>query len=260
MALKFSFPEIPYRSTITSSLTMSTINHAQNTVKGDRAQYFAGSSASTLGWIYYVLGSGETCDHVIFSRYDIPQSRSIDSIRLYYYSGSLGLIKSVVVADAYSDLRSQDKIATFATTSSYTDYRVYFTGTSQIMTLSKIHFGLFFTLDQNPIEWTPKVDTDTTKPFTTDSGREYLKQTDYPRRTWFAKWTGITNAKCEAFYNKCAPFLVDDRKIGLFLYDDSGLNEFFGASLQHVWMYDINIERAYNDYNTITCTFMEQIG
>lgn len=265
MSLKFSFPEHPFNSTSMTLLigTSSTTNSIKNMVKGDRAQIFNYSSSAVYFFCTFLTSGTVTADHWIAGRADLAVASGATRIGLWgkYGSGPTDTMPvRYITSFSYNDLRSQDIIQTFSSASSSYGWVFYMDGVTGNYPISKIYFGNLFTLDQNPTTWELTFEEQATEPFITDSGHTIIKQSDYPKRTWRATWVGITDAKLFEFITKCQPFLVDDRKIGLFLYDDSGLNEFFGASLQHVWMHDIETTRYYNDYNIISCYFTEQVG
>lgn len=259
--LLISYPDIPFRATMSTNGTVDPDHPITNTVTGERGKRFALSTAGTWGsYLQYDLGASATAtiDHLIIARASLLKQLGGTTFQLISSSdgatwteGRAGTSYDLQTK-TFDGVRGEDIIFTQAYNTDYGTlagserryWRLYFGASSALMsTFGKVYFGTFFDFERDPI-------------YSLTQSRKFYRSGDRAAVfNYTFEWQGITNDKRNEFFTK----IVDYADVNpVFLYDTNDLI-LNGYRLFHCWVRDVTVTPVTSQYNTVQVTFEELI-
>lgn len=218
------------------------------------------SSAGAAASIIFDLGADyatkqNTADHVIIARGDLA-SLGTNTATLYRSSDG-NAWTSVTTVSGATGPRSNDYITTFATTSAYRYWRLSWTsaGTSTFQH-SKCYFGKFFTFDFDCHYTFEKIPLKKSVWYSS-AGAQYFTRNDEPLYKVYCTWEHQSDATVYAFENKIAKYM---RYCPVFLYTTAEHQALNNVGLLHASLTKYKVEKQWNNLNTITADFEEELG
>lgn len=258
--LLISYPDIPFRATMSTNGTVDPDHPITNTVTGERGKRFALSIAADYNAnLYYDLGASATAtiDHLIIARADLLKALGATNIQLDSSANASVWVNRAGTSAAlqtrsFDGVRGEDLIFTQSYNndtgtlagSSHRYWALYFGAVTALKsTFGKVYFGTFFDFERDPI-------------YSLTQSRKFYRSGDRAAVfNYTFEWQGITNDKRNEFFTK----IVDYADVNpVFLYDTNDLI-LNGYRLFHCWVRDVTVTPVTSQYNTVQVTFEELI-
>lgn len=263
---QIGFPDVNGRAqAITPSDAYDSDYPQYNLLSKERYQVAKLASAVAVGthYVEYDLGSGVTssCDFLYIARADLLKAALVTQVRLY---GSNGAYSAVYTDAGFASAtlygpRSQDYIATFATTTAYRKWKCDYTYSgSTVLPRSKEWYGTMFDMGKSPIQVEVEDVGNSGGLFTASSGAEYFTRTEEPAYRFHATWHGVTDAKIIYFFDNILKY-QSTRPV--FLYTSGYHNLLDEKRLVMCRIVgEPRSRKVKNDWNEIEVSFEEILG
>lgn len=275
--LLIGYPHIPRAAqyTLSEDAAFTTPNESyprihQSTFLGPRSTWWATSINSTLAYIRYDLGTGNTAaaNFLAIPRIDISADVATNfniTLRRSSLGGTDGVNYTDVVnhnaatvtANSFGQY-SNDYFTTFAVTSAYRYWLIKFTSSAAMdFIINKVYFGTSFDMGYDP---TYPLDfqlvVDKSSQFESNNGATWGVRADTPGYEFTLVWENITDAIVKDFSDKILRYA---HTTPVMLFTTSDHNVLNGFRIMHCDILEHEISSLYNrgDYNRISVKFRQ---
>lgn len=278
--LLFLTPDIPARCTNYLTYTTSaalTPNEAdlypfRNSLRGDKYQHYKTGTAAEHNAVYdlgHVSGVANTrsSNFIVLSRLDYIAALSPSYVFDFALQSSSDdvtytdrhTITDVSTANLIGSW-SNDYVSTFSPTSAFRYWRTHWTeqtATSRAIKIGKVYFGTSFDIGIDPSDFQIDRLKSGSTSFITDGGVDYKSRVQHPTYEIILKYEALTDAEIQSFKEQIAKYRFTTP---IFLYTASEHEITDGKQLIFCKLAQWDTTQRKQDWNTLSCRFVESIG